>query len=137
MKGFVGNPIELFLISLSVLAFFDLPPRALFCAFTAGGAIAAFAHANIRFNPPRWYAYIFTTVEAHSLHHSVGFLETRCNYANTLILIDHMFGTFRTGESAVVGQDERKRLMIRQQFMFPFRPLLAMIKGVSGKPVSG
>lgn len=137
MKGFVGNPIELFLISLSALAFFDLPLRALFCAFTVGGAIAAFAHANIRFNPPRWYAYVFTTVEAHSLHHSVGFLDTRCNYANTLILIDHMFGTFRKGESAVVGQDERKRLAIRQQFVFPFRPLLAMLKGAPGKPVSG
>jgi len=139
MKGLVGNPIELFLVSLSVIAFFDLPLSAVFCALNVIGAVSAFAHANVRFYPPRWYAYFFTTVEAHSLHHSVGFIETRCNYANALILCDRLCGTFRQGESDVVGQDERKRLLIPQQFLFPFRPLIAMIKSNPGKsaPVSG
>jgi sterol desaturase/sphingolipid hydroxylase (fatty acid hydroxylase superfamily) len=128
-KGLVGNPLELFLVSLSVIAFFDLPLNAVFCAYNLIGAVAAFAHANVRFDPPRWYAYFFTTVEAHSLHHTVGFAETRCNYANALILVDRMFGTFRQGEAEVVGQDERKRLAISQQFMYPLLPLIAMIKG--------
>jgi sterol desaturase/sphingolipid hydroxylase (fatty acid hydroxylase superfamily) len=75
-------------------------------------------------------------VEPHSLHHTVGFAETRCNYANAMILIDRMFGTFRAGEAEVVGQDERKRLRISQQFMFPLRPLLAMIKGNRGTSAS-
>jgi sterol desaturase/sphingolipid hydroxylase (fatty acid hydroxylase superfamily) len=136
LKGFVGNPLELFLISLSVVALFDLQLNAIFCAFNVLVAVAAFAHANVRFNPPRWYAYVFTTVEAHSLHHTVGFTETRCNYANVLILWDRIFGTFREGEAEVVGQDERKRLLIRQQFMFPLRPLIAMIKSKSGKSAS-
>jgi len=136
MKGLVGNPLELFLVSLSIIAFFDLPPNAIFCAFNLIVAVSGFAHANVRFDPPRWYAYVFTTVEAHSLHHSVGFKETRCNYANALILCDRMFGTFREGESEVVGQDERKRLLIRQQFMFPLRPLIAMIKAKPGKSAS-
>jgi len=136
MKGLVGNPLELFLVSLSVIAFFDLPLNAVFCAFNIDGAIAAFAHANIRFHTPRWYAFFFTTVEAHSLHHTVGFTETRCNYANALILVDRMFGTFRQGEAEVVGQDERKRLRIRQQFLFPLRPLMAMIKPGAGKSAS-
>jgi len=134
MKGLVGNPLELFLISLSVLAFFDLPLNAVFCSFNVGGAIAAFAHANVRFYTPRWYAFFFTTIEAHSLHHSVGFLETRCNYANALILCDRMFGTFRAGESAIVGQDERRRLSIAKQMVFPFRPLLAMIQARRSAP---
>lgn len=136
MKGLVGNPVELFLVSLSVIAVFDLPLNAVFCAANIDGAVAAFAHANVRFNPPRWYAYFFTTVEAHSLHHTVGFEETRCNYANALILCDRMFGTFREGEAEVVGQDERKRLSISQQFMFPLRPLMAMIKSNPGKSSS-
>jgi sterol desaturase/sphingolipid hydroxylase (fatty acid hydroxylase superfamily) len=136
MKGLVGNPLELFLVSLSVLAFFDLPLNAVFCAFNIDGAIAAFAHANVRFYTPRWYAYLFTTVEAHSLHHSVGFKETRCNYANSLILVDRMFGTFRAGESTVVGQDDRKRLLISQQFMFPFRPLMSLLKSNPDKSAS-
>jgi sterol desaturase/sphingolipid hydroxylase (fatty acid hydroxylase superfamily) len=136
MKGLVGNPVELFLVSLSVVAFFDLPLNAVFCALSVDGAVAAFAHANIRFNPPRWYAYFFTTIEAHSLHHTVGFEETRCNYANALILCDRMFGTFHQGEAEIVGQDERKRLSISQQFMFPLRPLIAMIKSNPGKSAS-
>jgi hypothetical protein len=53
-----------------------------------------------------------------------------------MILIDRMFGTFRAGEAAVVGQDERKRLLISQQFLFPLRPLLAMIKGNRGTSAS-
>jgi sterol desaturase/sphingolipid hydroxylase (fatty acid hydroxylase superfamily) len=128
LKGFVGNPLELFLVSLSVLAFFDLRINAVFCAFNVLGAVAAFAHANVRFDPPRWYSYFFTTVEAHSLHHSVAFLDTRCNYANSLILCDRVFGTFRQGEAQVVGQDDRKRLAISQQFLFPLRPLMKQLK---------
>jgi MFS family permease len=52
--------------------------------------VSSFAHANVRFGPPRWHAYVFTTIETHSLHHQVGFNETRCNYANALILLDHL-----------------------------------------------
>jgi hypothetical protein len=39
-----------------------------------------------------------------------------------------MFGTFRAGEAEVVGQDQRQRLTIGQQFLFPLRPVMAMIK---------
>ena len=136
LKGLVGHPLELLLISIGVTTFFDLPLNATFCAFNILVAVSSFAHANVRFDPPPWYAYVFTTVEAHSLHHQVGFKETRCNYANVLILLDRLFGTYRPGEVAVVGQDERKRLKIREQFVFPLRPLLAWIKG-STEPTSG
>jgi hypothetical protein len=53
-----------------------------------------------------------------------------------MILIDRMFGTFRPGEAAVVGQEERKRLLISQQLMFPLRPLMAMVKGNPDKSAS-
>ena len=131
-KGLVGNPLELFLVSLSVIAVFDLRKDATFCALNILGVVSTFAHANVRCNSPRWYSYIFTTIEAHSLHHSVPYLDTRCNYANSLILIDRLFGTFREGEAIVVGQDDRQRLSIAQQFMFPLRPLLAVIKAKRG-----
>jgi sterol desaturase/sphingolipid hydroxylase (fatty acid hydroxylase superfamily) len=136
MKGLVGHPLELFLVTLSVVALFDLPQNAIFCALNLLTAVAAFAHANVRFDPPRWYSYVFTTIEAHSLHHSVAYLDTRCNYSNSLVFCDRLFGTFRKGESNVVGQDERKRLLIRQQFMFPLRPLIAMIKAKPRKSAS-
>ena len=135
-KGLVGNPLELFLVSLSVIAVFDLRKDATFCALNILGVVSSFAHANVRCNAPRWYSYIFTSIEAHSLHHSVPYLDTRCNYANSLILIDRVFGTFREGESTVVGQDNRERLSILQQFMFPFRPLMAAIKAKRGTAAS-
>jgi sterol desaturase/sphingolipid hydroxylase (fatty acid hydroxylase superfamily) len=136
MKGAVGNPIELFLVSLSVVALFDLDKGAVFCALNLLTAVSSFAHANVRFDPPRWYSFCFTTIEAHSLHHSVPYLDTRCNYANCLILCDRMCGTYRAGESQMVGQDERKRLSIKEQFVFPLRPLLAVIKAKRGESAS-
>lgn len=128
MKGAIGNPLELFLISLSVVALFDLNDAAILCAFTILGVVSSFAHANVSANPPRWWGFFFTTIRNHSLHHSVAYEDTRCNYANSLILIDRVFGTYREGEAAIVGQDERKRLSIWEQFVFPLRPLAATIK---------
>lgn len=127
-KGAVGNPIELFLISLSVLAFFDVDKTALFAAFSTTGVIATFAHANVRSNPPIWYSFFFTTIRHHSLHHSTDYESTRCNYGNSLILLDRLFGTYREGEGVLVGQDDRRRLSIWEQTMFPFQPLIDRYK---------
>lgn len=134
MKGYVGNPIELFLISLSVVALFDLPLAAIFCAANILGVVSTFAHANVRSDPPLFYSFFFTTIRNHSLHHSVPYEDTRCNYANSLILIDRVFGTYREGEADIVGQDERKRLSIWEQFLFPFRPVIDAIKARRNDP---
>jgi len=123
-KGAVGNPIELFLISLSVVALFDLDKTAIFAALNTTGVIAVFAHANVRSDPPRWYSFFFTTIRHHSLHHSTDYESTRCNFGNSLILLDRIFGTYREGESAIVGQDDRKRLTILEQTLFPFQPTI-------------
>lgn len=128
MKGSVGNPIELFLISLSVVALFDLNDAAIFCGLNCLGVISTFAHANVRADPPIWYSYIFTTIRHHSLHHSVPYEDTRHNYGNSLILLDRIFGTYKEGEATVVGQDDRKRLSIWEQAVFPFRPMVDAIK---------
>jgi sterol desaturase/sphingolipid hydroxylase (fatty acid hydroxylase superfamily) len=134
LKGAVGNPIELFLISLSVVALLDFDQAAAFCAFSMGGVIAGFAHANVRSDPPLFYSFFFTTIRHHSLHHTaLSYEDTRCNYGNSLIVIDRIFGTYREGESSIVGQDERKRLSIYEQFIFPFRPLIEGIKERRGK----
>jgi sterol desaturase/sphingolipid hydroxylase (fatty acid hydroxylase superfamily) len=120
-KGAIGNPIELFLISLSVIALFDFDKTAMFAAFSTGQIISTFAHANVRSDPPIWYSFFFTTIRHHSLHHSTDYESTRCNYGNSLILLDRIFGTYREGEGVLVGQDDRKRLSIKEQFLFPFQ----------------
>ncbi len=123
-KGAVGNPIELFLISLSVVALFDFNMTALFAAFNVMGVISVFAHANVRADPPIWYSFFFTTIRHHSLHHSTDYESTRSNYGNSLILMDRIFGTYREGEGVLVGQDDRRRLSIWEQTLFPFQPLI-------------
>lgn len=125
LKGFIGNPIELFLISIGVTALLDVDLNALFAAITGGGVIATYAHANVRADPPIWYGYFFTTIRNHSLHHTaLSYEDTRCNYGNSVIFWDRVFGTYRDGESEVVGQDDRKRLSIKEQWLFPLRPWL-------------
>lgn len=127
-KGAVGNPIELFLISLSVVALFDLQTTAIFAAINTLGVISTFAHANVRSDPPRWYSFFFTTIRHHSLHHSTDYEATRSNYGNSLILLDRIFGTYREGEGVLVGQDDRKRLSIWEQTVFPFQPMIDAFK---------
>jgi len=133
MKGFIGNPIELFLISLGVTALLDVDLNALFAAITASGAIATYAHANVRANPPIWYGFFFTTIRHHSLHHTaLSYEDTRCNYGNSVIFWDRVFGTYKEGESEVVGQDDRKRLSIKEQWLFPLRPWLEKRESAEG-----
>lgn len=128
MKGAVGNPVELFLISLTIVALFDLSPAATFCAFNCLGVISTFAHANVKADPPIWYSFFFTTIRHHSLHHSVPYEDTRHNYGNSLIVLDRIFGTYREGEASVVGQGDRKRLSVWEQTIFPFVPLIDRIR---------
>jgi sterol desaturase/sphingolipid hydroxylase (fatty acid hydroxylase superfamily) len=136
-KGAIGNPLELFLISLSVIALFDFDKTAMFAAFTAGSIISGFAHANVRSDPPRIYSFFFTTIRNHSLHHSVDYENTRCNYGNSLILLDRIFGTYREGEGVLVGQDERKRLSIKEQMLFPFQGPIDRFMAKRAKVQSG
>src|SRR6478609_3356462 len=136
-KGAVGNPIELVLISLSVVALFDLRDTAIFAAINTTGVISVFAHANVRSDPPRWYSFFFTTIRHHSLHHSTDYEATRTNFGNSLILLDRIFGTYREGEGLVVGQGDRKRLSIWEQTMFPFQPIVDMYKARREKARSG
>jgi sterol desaturase/sphingolipid hydroxylase (fatty acid hydroxylase superfamily) len=129
MKGFIGNPIELFLISLSVVALFDWNKAAMFAGISAMSAVSIYAHANVRADPPRWYSFFFTTIRNHSLHHTaLSYEDTRCNYGNSLILMDRIFGTYKEGESLVVGQGERRRLSIAEQWVFPFQPWIDKMK---------
>jgi sterol desaturase/sphingolipid hydroxylase (fatty acid hydroxylase superfamily) len=130
LKGYIGNPIELFLISLGVIALLDVDLSALFAAITGASAIAAYAHANVRADPPLWYGFLFTTIRNHSLHHTaLSYEDTRCNYGNAVILWDRVFGTYREGESEIVGQDDRRRLSIAEQWLFPLRGLMARQRG--------
>jgi len=132
MNASVGNWLEIIFLGLTLGIFFDMPREAVLCAGNIGGAVAYFAHSNIRFDPPRWYAFFFTTIEHHSLHHSLDYDDTRCNYANELIIYDRLFGTYRDGEAVHVGQDNQRRLSIWEQSVWPFLSSATKAKGQRG-----
>ena len=80
---------------------------------------------HVSANPPIWYGFFFTATRNHSLHPTAtSYEDTRCNYGNSVIFWDRVFGTYKDGESAIVGQDDRKRLSIKEQWLFPLRPFL-------------
>lgn len=66
-------------------------------------------------------------------HAALGYGDARCNYANSLILIGRIMGTCREGGSSIVGQNDRRRLSIREQFMFPFQPAVDTIRARMSK----
>ena len=136
-KGYVGNPIELFLIGLGVVVMFDWDVEAMLAGFSCLTAISIYAHANVRADPPIWYSCVFTTIRNHSLHHTaLSYEDTRCNYANSMIILDRIFGTYREGESEVVGQGDRRRLSIREQWLFPVHSWLDRMKEGRSPPAS-
>lgn len=129
LKSGVGNPLEFLVLGLTISVFLDVDTKALFCAASIGSAVAKFSHANVRFDPPRWYSYVFTTIESHSVHHSDDYDATRSNYANSLILWDRVFGTFRDGDAEVMGcQEDRKKQSLWEQHVYPFIPLFDWLK---------
>ena len=72
------------------------------------------------------------TPDLHRWHHSTVYEEGDSNYGAVTSVWDRVFGTYRDGESEVVGQDDRKRLSIKEQWLFPLRPWLEKRKAVEG-----
>ena len=128
LKGAIGNPTEIFLIGLGAEGFLDFIPRAGLAAGGIGLAMGIYSHANIRFNSPRWWLFLFNSIEHHSLHHSQDYESTRCNYSNSFIFIDRMFGTCVDDFSELVGQEGGRRLSIREQMLFTFQPVIDRVR---------
>jgi sterol desaturase/sphingolipid hydroxylase (fatty acid hydroxylase superfamily) len=133
-KGRVGNPVELFLIGLGIGGFFDFLPRAVLLAGAIRLGTAIYQHCNVRFNPPRWWRFLFNTTEHHSLHHSQDWEATRSNYSDYYIFIDRMFGTCVDGEAALLGLEGGRRMSIREQMTHPFTEGWKTLKNRFGRP---
>jgi sterol desaturase/sphingolipid hydroxylase (fatty acid hydroxylase superfamily) len=132
-KGAVGNPIELFLIGLGIGGLFDFLPRAFLLAGAIGMTVSVYQHINVRFNTPRWWRFIFNTVEHHSVHHSQDYEATRSNYSGTWIIWDRIFGTCVDGEAEVLGMEGGRRMHIGETMIFPFREGWRSTKAALGK----
>ena len=53
-----------------------------------------------------------------------------------MIIMDRVFGTYREGESEVVGQGDRRRLSIKEPWLFPVQMWLDRMKEERSPPAS-
>lgn len=57
-------------------------------------ALGILQHANIRMRTPAWLDAIVCTPAVHRHHHSVRRDENDTNFGNTVMVFDHLFGTY-------------------------------------------
>ena len=83
--------------------------------------IDVLGHANIRVDLGR-LAYVVSTPQAHRIHHSIDARHYDTNFGNTLMLWDHLFGTFHYDPHALpmaYGVDEKIPLSFWKQQVMP------------------
>ena len=124
-------------LALGIGGFFDFLPRAFLLAGAIGMTVGVYQHINVRFNTPRWWRFIFNTVEHHSVHHSQDYEATRSNYSGTWIIWDRLFGTCVDGEAEVLGMEGGRRMHIGETMVFPFREGWRSIKAAISSPGEG
>src|SRR5262249_1981746 len=90
-----------------------------------------------------WWGYVVSLPNHHALHHSVEARDARTthNYAEVLILLDVLFGTFRAApRPRTFGVDDRAfpRQAVSKQLLSPFvverAPTLAVPNQQSSSP---
>lgn len=93
------HPAEIFL-SVGVKGFAAIAlgaaPLAVLLLETTVNGLALFNHSNLRL--PVWLdrllRKLIVTPDMHRVHHSIHRVETDSNYANTLVVWDHLFGSY-------------------------------------------
>src|SRR5690606_24283124 len=79
-------------------------PEAMAAVLFIGLFVGTLNHANVNWRWPKPFSYLFTSPFIHRWHHGKG-QSVRCNYANTLVLLDVLFGTYYAPDEpcSVVG----------------------------------
>jgi ornithine lipid hydroxylase len=62
------------------------------------GALGVLQHANVRMRTPSWLDAVVCTPSVHRHHHARRRAVADCNYGNTTMLFDWLFGTYRRPE---------------------------------------
>jgi sterol desaturase/sphingolipid hydroxylase (fatty acid hydroxylase superfamily) len=65
-------------------------------------ALGMLQHANIRMRTPRWLDALVCTPAVHRRHHSRSRAENDTNFSNSVMIFDHLFGTYGHPRSPVV-----------------------------------
>ncbi len=87
-------------------------------------ALGIAQHANIRQRTPRWLDWIVCTPAVHRRHHSRSWRESDCNFGNTVMCWDHLFGSYGapSAEQPAMGlEDDPLPAGFWAQMTAPFR----------------
>jgi sterol desaturase/sphingolipid hydroxylase (fatty acid hydroxylase superfamily) len=117
-----NHPFEIVLLALPmavVATVFGASAEAVGGATVLLVVNAAAAHANVRMQTPV-FSWVFTCANQHRRHHSNEFAASNTNFGCNVILWDHLFGTYSTGEVQQTGIGPGDPTLA-QKFMLPFR----------------
>lgn len=93
----IGVGSLLFLAPLVVLR---APDVVVTWTVALAGALGILQHANIRVRTPRALDGLVCTPAVHRFHHSADVRESDANFGTTLMLFDHLLGTYRAPDGA-------------------------------------
>ena len=76
------------------LVIFATPDRVFTMMGVVLSVIGLLQHGNVRVRTPRWLDWLVCTPAVHRLHHSAVREESDRNFANSVMVFDHVFGTY-------------------------------------------
>lgn len=118
----IGPAVFLVLLPLVVLG---APDEILTWTAVLSGSLGAIQHANVRMRTPALLDLLICTPAVHRLHHSRDRRESDANFGTSVMLFDHVFGTYlrpRGPGPAEVGiERDTRRPGFRAQWLDPFR----------------
>jgi sterol desaturase/sphingolipid hydroxylase (fatty acid hydroxylase superfamily) len=105
------------------LLLLGIPAETLSWYAIAGMVTGLLSHANVEQRNPRWFERLFGVALAHRLHHAVDPRLAHCNFGATVLIWDHIFGTYvdpRRVDPPVAGIYEPFPDGFWRQLAFPF-----------------
>lgn len=85
--------------------------------------VATFAQAHVRFDPPRWYSILFTTIQNDSLHHNaLSYEHTDCICGNSRNMTERICNTYREGNPQSLARPRESDCRSRSGGSFPSSP---------------
>jgi sterol desaturase/sphingolipid hydroxylase (fatty acid hydroxylase superfamily) len=76
------------------LALLGAPETIVTWAAALSGTLGIIEHSNIRMRTPAWLDRVVCTPAIHRHHHSREFAENDRNFGTSIMLFDHLFGTY-------------------------------------------
>jgi sterol desaturase/sphingolipid hydroxylase (fatty acid hydroxylase superfamily) len=108
------------------LVLMNAPSRVVTLLSVTISVLGILQHANVRLRTPRALDMLLCTPVIHRQHHALARDESECNYGTTVMLWDHVFGSFRharspAGPESIGVEGDTTATTFWPQLFAPFR----------------